>query len=113
MTPDQLPAGLPMDNKIEAWVQQALQLADARELARANVAASTWSNEARERLARASNDLAAHLRTTPEGYRLAPVKPTAAMIAAGVAEADFYKTPTFQAEATYLAMLAASQESGT
>ena len=70
MTPDQLPAGLPMDDKIEAWVQQALQLADARELARANVAASTWSNEARERLARASNDLAAHLRTTPEGYRL-------------------------------------------
>ena len=76
MTPDQLPAGLPMDDKIEAWVQQAMQLADARELARSNVAQSFWSNEAKEQLARASDDLAAHLRTTPEGFVLVPVEPT-------------------------------------
>ena len=65
-----------MDDKIEAWVQQAMQLADARELARSNVAQSFWSNEAKEQLARASDDLAAHLRTTPEGFVLVPVEPT-------------------------------------
>ena len=27
MTPDQLPAGLPMDDKIEAWVQRANDIA--------------------------------------------------------------------------------------
>lgn len=67
---------IPMDDKIEAWVQQAMQLADARELARSNVAQSFWSNEAKEQLARASDDLAAHLRTTPEGFVLVPVEPT-------------------------------------
>ena len=77
MTPDQLPAGLPMDDKIEAWVQQAMQLADARELARSNVAQSFWSNEAKEQLARASDDLAAHLRTTPEGFVMAKAEPVA------------------------------------
>lgn len=63
-----------MSEQIEAWVQQALQLADARELARANVATRTWSNDARKRLARASEDLAAHLRTTPEGFVLVETK---------------------------------------
>lgn len=67
---------VPMDDKIEAWVQQAMQLADVRELARSNVAQSFWSNEAKEQLARASDDLAAHLRTTPEGFVLVPVEPT-------------------------------------
>lgn len=69
-----------MDDKIEAWVQQAMQLADARELARSNVAQSFWSDEAKEQLARASDDLAAHLRTTPEGFVLVKAEPVAWLI---------------------------------
>ena len=95
-----------MDDKIEAWRHGLLRLV----LQHARAYADN-SDPAKTEAAYVA--ICDYLRTTPEGYRLAPVKPTAAMITAGVAEADFYETPAFQAEATYLAMLAASQESGT
>lgn len=100
---------MPMDDKIEAWVQQAMQLADARELARSNVAQSFWSNEAKEQLARASDDLAAHLRTTPEGFVLVPTKLSPAMGAVLENEKGAYQT----GDDLYRDLIAASQESGT
>ena len=106
MTPDQLPAGLPMDDKIEAWVQRALDIADDYEGERA------FRNDNRERLER-------HLRTTPEGFRLVPVEPTEAMLQAEIdAVSDYWfdhEELGNRTEATkigYKAMLAASQESG-
>ena len=99
---------MPMDDKIEAWVQQAMQLADARELARSNVAQSFWSNEAKEQLARASDDLAAHLRTTPEGFVLVPTKLSRAMEAVLENEKGAYQT----GDDLYADLIAASQESG-
>ena len=83
MTLDQLPAGLPMDDKIEAWVQRALDLAH-------------------DGLFFALDD---HLRTTPEGFVLVPVEPTEAMIKASMPHA------LGDHAASYKAMLAASQES--
>lgn len=100
MTPDQLPAGLPMDDKIEAWHREAKRLLSlAMTQARANG----------DNVIAAGDAVMAHLRTTPEGFVLVPVEPTPKMSAAGfcVSEADH------DPAGVYRAMLAASQESGT
>ena len=64
--------------------------------------------------------ICAHLRTTPEGFRLVPVEPTEAMLQAEIdAVSDYWfdhEELGDRTEATkigYKAMLAASQESGT
>ncbi len=66
MTPDQLPAGLPMDDKIEAWVQRAMVLSRHCQDAWGRIDFGEQDNDEAERA-----ELEAHLRTTPEGYRLA------------------------------------------
>jgi len=65
MTPDQLPAGLPMDDKIEAWVQRAMVLSRHCQDAWGRIDFGEQDNDEAERA-----ELEAHLRTTPEGYRL-------------------------------------------
>lgn len=62
-----------MDDKIEAWVQRAIELADLYGKA------SYQSLENHGELGDSFDEeqaLRAHLRTTPEGYRLVPVEPT-------------------------------------
>ena len=63
MTPDQLPAGLPMDDKIEAWRHGLLRLV----LQHARAYADN-SDPAKTEAAYVA--ICDHLRTTPEGYRL-------------------------------------------
>lgn len=119
MTLDQLPAGLPMDDKIEAWVQRANDIATHVAELQARVAmydTETLHNAWK----RQKEALLAHLRTTPEGFRLVPVEPTEAMLQAEIdAVSDYwfdYEELGDRTEATkigYKAMLAASQESGT
>ena len=108
-----------MDDKIEGWVQRAMDLADDYEGERA------FRHDNRERLER-------HLRTTPEGYRLVPVEPDDEQIrrALAVVNPSIYghslrdprNGPNLSANVEkdiatmlkqYSAMLAASQESGT
>ena len=81
MTPDQLPAGLPMDDKIEAWVQRANDIAAHIAELQARLVmydTQTLHNAWKEQKAK----LEAHLRTTPEGFVLVPVEPTEAMLQA-------------------------------
>ena len=63
MTPDQLPAGLPMDDKIEAWRHGLLRLV----LQHARAYADN-SDPAKTEAAYVA--ICDYLRTTPEGYRL-------------------------------------------
>ena len=102
MTPDQLPAGLPMDDKIEAWRHGLLRIV----LQHARAYADN-SDPAKTEAAYVA--ICDYLRTTPEGFVLVPVEPTPKMSAAGfcVSEADH------DPAGVYRAMLAASQESGT
>ena len=119
MTPDQLPAGLPMDDKIEAWVQRANDIAAHIAELQARLVmydTQTLHNAWKEQKAK----LEAHLRTTPEGFVLVPVEPTEAMLQAEIdAVSDYWfdhEELGNRTEATkigYKAMLAASQESGT
>ena len=111
MTPDQLPAGLPMDDKIEAWRHGLLRLV----LQHARAYADN-SDPAKTEAAYVA--ICDYLRTTPEGFRLVPVEPTEAMLQAEIdAVSDYWfdhEELGNRTEATkigYKAMLAASQES--
>ena len=110
-----------MDDKIEAWRHGLLRLV----LQHARAYADN-SDPAKTEAAYVA--ICDYLRTTPEGYRMAPVEPTEAMIAAAAAKwqqrirgrvesgSIFSPTPNAQRLAlteNYTAMLAASQESGT
>ena len=113
MTPDQLPAGLPMDDKIEAWRHGLLRIV----LQHARAYADN-SDPAKTEAAYVA--ICDYLRTTPEGFRLVPVEPTEAMLQAEIdAVSDYWfdhEELGNRTEATkigYKAMLAASQESGT
>ena len=103
MTIDQLPAGLPMDDKIEAWANDIIR--EVAELPDRN------SPEGQPEMMLVSADELRSIivRTTPEGFVLVPVEPTPKMSAAGfcVSEADH------DPAGVYRAMLAASQESWT
>ena len=80
MTPDQLPAGLPMDDKIEAWRQEAERLCVNLVSRRFAMADTDLPDDefmaAPLRYQETLAEFRAHLRTTPEGYRLVPVEPT-------------------------------------
>lgn len=85
-----------MDDKIEAWVQRAMDLAADYEGERA------YRNHNRQLLE-------AHLRTTPEGFVLMPTKLSRAMEAVLENEKGAYQT----GDDLYADLIAASQESGT
>ena len=75
MTPDQLPAGLPMDDKIEAWVQRAMVLSRHCQDAWGRIDFGEQDNDEAERA-----ELEAHLRTTPEGFVLVKAEPVAWLV---------------------------------
>ena len=75
MTPDQLPAGLPMDDKIEAWVQRAMVLSRHCQDAWGRIDFGEQDNDEAERA-----ELEAHLRTTPEGFVMAKAEPVAWLV---------------------------------
>lgn len=104
MTLDQLPAGLPMDDKIEAWVQRAMVLSRHCQDAWGRIDFGEQDNDEAERA-----ELEAHLRTTPEGFVLMPTKLSRAMEAVLENEKGAYQT----GDDLYADMIAASQESGT
>lgn len=102
-----------MDDKIEAWVQRAMVLSRHCQDAWGRIDFGEQDNDEAERA-----ELEAHLRTTPEGFRLVPVEPTEAMLQAEIdAVSDYWfdhEELGNRTEATkigYKAMLAASQES--
>ena len=107
-----------MDDKIEAWVRNGKELVNKRATEahlRGQLSDLGPWNECGE-----YGELLAHLRTTPEGFRLVPVEPTEAMLQAEIdAVSDYWfdhEELGNRTEATkigYKAMLAASQESGT
>ena len=111
MTPDQLPAGLPMDDKIEAWRNGLLQLVLKH--------ARLYSDHEDAGVVEAAYvAICDYLRTTPEGYLLVPVEPTEAMLQAEIdAVSDYWfdheelGNGTEATKIGYKAMLAASQES--
>ena len=120
MTPDQLPAGLPMDDKIEAWRHGLLRLV----LQHARAYADN-SDPAKTEAAYVA--ICDYLRTTPEGYRLVLAEPVAWLVqytTHGQPRSQVHQHNTvgdiralFDPDATvtelYAApMLAAAQESG-
>jgi hypothetical protein len=113
-----------MDDKIEAWRQEAERLCVNLVSRRFAMADTDLPDDefmaAPLRYQETLAEFRAHLRTTPEGYRLVPVEPTDAMLQAEIdAVSDYwfdYEGLGNGTEATkigYKAMLAASQESGT
>jgi hypothetical protein len=100
MTPDQLPAGLPMDDKIEAWRHGLLRLV----LQHARAYADN-SDPAKTEAAYVA--ICDYLRTTPEGFVLMPTKLSRAMEAVLENEKGAYQT----GDDLYADLIAASQES--
>ena len=101
-----------MDDKIKAWIREGERLMSEFTA----VLVDGFSDCAA--LVKADAAMRAHLRTTPEGFRLVPVEPTEAMLQAEIdAVSDYWfdhEELGNRTEATkigYKAMLAASQES--
>ena len=101
-----------MDDRIEAWRHGLLRLV----LQHARAYADNSDPAKTEAAYVAICDC---LRTTPEGFALVPIEPTDDMLVAGqeawvIIKASRAAIDDCQhADATYRAMLAASQESGT